>query len=338
MMYRAGWVPITTSAPGSTGEVVRSIPWHLARGLASVAAGAGAEIFEASPVVDIEQRGGYWRVRTPTGTIDATTLLCCTNAYNQAIDHVRGSVIPVRTAQLASAPLGEAQWQRILPGGESASDTQRLLTSFRITGDKRLIMGGASATAGDEEPALMDSLHDAARQRFPMLRDIDWQFAWSGYLGLTRDHLPQIFKPAPGFLAPIACNGRGIAMATATGRQLADIVLTGSEKDCDLPLRDLRRRVWFSAARPRDTCRCHDQSVPRSSRPTWTVTRPAAANTAAFPDITIAYYRQARPAAFDKLWLKNNKISVPYWKWALTWAIFVRNTQNLLRASQTQGG
>ena len=111
-------------------------------------------------------------------------------------------------------------------------------------------MGGASATAGDENPDLFSRLHEAARRRFPSLDGVEWQYGWSGYLGLTHDHLPQVQKSAPGFLAAIACNGRGIAMATITGRQLAEIVLNDSERDCDLPIRKAKRVFGFALRHP----------------------------------------------------------------------------------------
>ena len=163
---------------------------------------------------------------------------------------MRGVVIPLRTAQVASAPLPEAQSRSILPGGESASDTQRLLTSFRLTADKRLIMGGASATAGDEQPGLLRHLHRAAERRFPSLDGLSWQYGWSGYLALTNDHLPAIFKPANGYYAGIGCNGRGVAMATVVGRELAEIVTGKAERDCDVPIRAVRRVPGFSLRYP----------------------------------------------------------------------------------------
>ena len=177
-------------------------------------------------------------------------MLCCTNAYNQSIAPLRATVIPLRTAQVASQPLADEQRRSILPGGESASDTQRLLTSFRLTADGRLIMGGASATAGDEHPGLIRHLHEAARLRFPALGDIDWRFGWSGYLALTQNHLPCIFKLADGFYAGIACNGRGVAMATTVGQVLAGIAAGASETDSDVPVCKVRRVIGYAFRRP----------------------------------------------------------------------------------------
>lgn len=221
-------------------------PLAFARGLATAAAAAGARIFERTPVSSIDAVAGGWRVATPAARVTARTVFCCTNAYNQGIPALRGTVIPLRTAQIASEPLSSEQSRRIVPGGESVSDTQRLLTSFRRTADNRLIMGGASATAGDEHPGLFRHLQIAARRRFPWLNDLSWQYGWSGYLALTRDHLPQITRLGEGLYSGIGCNGRGIGMATVLGRELADIAGGKAERDSDIPVRRPGRIPGFA--------------------------------------------------------------------------------------------
>lgn len=225
-------------------------PLAYVRGLAVAAGNAGARIYERTPATAVEKPSAGWRVQTPEGVVVADTVLCCTNAYNHGISEMCGVVIPLRTTQVASAPLSETQLRTILPGGESASDTQRLLTSFRLTADKRLIMGGASATAGDEHSGLFRHLHRAAELRFPGLDGLSWQFGWSGYLALTNDHLPAIFKPANGYYAGIGCNGRGIAMATVVGREMAEIVAGKAERDCTMPIRRIRKIRGYSLRQP----------------------------------------------------------------------------------------
>jgi glycine/D-amino acid oxidase-like deaminating enzyme len=221
-------------------------PLAFVRGLAVAAAAAGAKIFERTPATAIDIAEDGWRIATPGGVIRAGKVFCCTNAYNHGIPALRGTVIPLRTAQIASAPLTDEQAARLVPGGESVSDTQRLLTSFRRTADNRLIMGGASATAGDEHEGLFRHLQVAAKRRFPWLDDLSWQYGWSGYLALTRDHLPQIIKVDEGLYSGVGCNGRGIGMATVTGRELADIEGGKAEHESDIPVRRLGKVPGFA--------------------------------------------------------------------------------------------
>jgi glycine/D-amino acid oxidase-like deaminating enzyme len=225
-------------------------PLAYARGLAAAAQHAGAQLFEKTPALEISRATQSWRISTPNGSLQSEAVICCTNAYNRDIRDLHGSIIPLRTAQLASAPLPAHLASQLLPGGESASDTQRLLTSFRLTVDNRLIMGGASATAGDEHARLFTHLHRAAQIRFPQLGEIDWQYAWSGYLGLTANHLPKIFKLGDNYWAGTACNGRGIAMATVTGAAIAGLLSGQPATDCAIPIEAPRRIMGFALRQP----------------------------------------------------------------------------------------
>lgn len=220
-------------------------PLAYAHGLAQSAAAAGALLREQSPAIRIERQGDRWIAVSSYGAVVAGHLLCCTNAYNDNIERLHGTVIPLRTAQVATRPLPQDIAAKIVPGAAAASDTQRLLTSFRLTADRRLIMGGASATGGDEHPVLMRRLHSAAAERFPVVSPALWEFGWSGYLALTRNHLPGIVRVDENFLAGIGCNGRGIAMTTAMGRTLADLVGGMPEAESDVPVDTPRRIVGF---------------------------------------------------------------------------------------------
>jgi len=219
-------------------------------GLAAAASVAGARIYEQSPAADIRRENGKWAVASAHGSVACAQLVCCTNAYNDSLDRLRGTVIPLRTAQVASHPLPRDIAASILPSVAAASDTQRLLTSFRLTADNRLIMGGASATAGDHHPGLVKHLHKAARLRFPDIGNIPWDFGWSGYLALTTDHLPQILRVDDDYYAGIGCNGRGIAMATVTGRSIAELICGQDEKDCSVPIRKPKRVFGYGMRRP----------------------------------------------------------------------------------------
>jgi glycine/D-amino acid oxidase-like deaminating enzyme len=67
---------------------------------------------------------------------------------------------------------------------------------------------------------------------------------------LTTDHLPQILRVDDDFYAGIGCNGRGIAMATATGRSIAELICGQDEKDCSVPIRKPKRVFGYGMRRP----------------------------------------------------------------------------------------
>lgn len=231
-------------------------PLSYARGLAQAAQRAGAILHAPTLAGRLEREGAGWTLRTDGGRIQAQNVVVATNAYSSdLLPGLKQSVVPVRTAQVATAPLPPEVRSVILPGGEAASDTRHLLTSFRQSPDGRLVMGGSDATAGAEKPRQAGHLHAAAEELFGHLGPLKWDFFWSGYLAITKDHLPHIYEPQPGLLAGIGCNGRGIAVSTGVGRLIAERILGRAAQDLDVPvvpfapfaLRSLRH-VGVSAA------------------------------------------------------------------------------------------
>ena len=57
---------------------------------------------------------------------------------------------------------------------------------------------------------------------------------------MTRDHLPHLHEPAPGLLAGLGYNGRGVAMATVMGRLLAQRALGTPAAELGFPVTPLR--------------------------------------------------------------------------------------------------
>lgn len=216
-------------------------PMSYCRELARAALAAGARVFTHSPVTALERRQGRWRATTPAGAVAAERAIVATNAYSDAlVPGLARSVVPVRSHAVATRPLGANRARAVLPGGEGVSDAKRVLWAFRVTADGRLAMSGSKPSAGDEKPAFFARLHRLAAELFPDLGRLEWEYGWSGYFAVTPDHLPHLHEPAPGLLAGLGCNGRGIAMATVIGRVLAERALGRPEGEPELPVTPIR--------------------------------------------------------------------------------------------------
>lgn len=206
-------------------------PLSYARGLAGAAQGAGAALHARTPALSMTRDGGAWVVQTPAGSVRAGQVFVATAAYaDDLVPGLRRSTVPVRTAQVATTPLPEVALRAILPGGQGASDTRRLLTSFRISPDRRLVMGGAWATGGLDDRHLLPHLHRAAADLFGHLGPLRWEFGWSGFFPVTDDHLPHVHESTDGIICALGCNGRGIGLSTALGEMVAARLL-GREAD-----------------------------------------------------------------------------------------------------------
>ncbi len=212
-------------------------PLNYALGLAEAAERAGARLHGESPVTGIETDGDRIAVRTRSGRVTARRALVCTNAYTGALaDPLGRTVVPVTSVQVATAPLSGNVAASILPEGHSPSDTRRLLLYFRKDAEGRFIIGGRGATADRDIRARQQALREAALRLYPQLEGAEWTHAWGGNVAVTRDHLPGLHLLAPGIMAGLGYNGRGVAMATVMGKVLAQWACGADPASLDFPV------------------------------------------------------------------------------------------------------
>ena len=216
-------------------------PLNYALGLAHAAIGEGARIHGHSPVEDMTRQDDRWRLVTPGGTLTAANVLVATNAYSGDLTGaLKRSVVPACSVQVATEPLSDNIRRSILPGGEVASDTRRLLLYYRLDPEGRFIIGGRGAYSSSGVVKQQARLRAAALHLFPQLGERDWPFHWGGMVALTTDHLPHLHRLGPGLYAGLGFNGRGVAMATAMGRVLADKAAGAPDEDLDFPVTTLK--------------------------------------------------------------------------------------------------
>lgn len=226
-------------------------PMGYSRGLARAALAAGARIYTSTPAQKLEREGTAWKVMTPHATFTADKVVVATGAYcGDLVPGLRRTIIPTRIGEVATKPLSHNVLAKILPGRQLASDWRRLLASFRITPDGRLMMGGSTATSGPETTKIRDSLHRAARDLFGHYGDFEWDFFWSGVFAVTSDKLPHLYEPYPNLVAALGCNGRGIAISTAMGKVLAQWLQGAGEDELILPVSKLTPMRFHFLHRP----------------------------------------------------------------------------------------
>ncbi|MRX51470.1 FAD-dependent oxidoreductase [Paracoccus sp. S-4012] len=211
--YLGGWID-------RSGGVLNPVAY--ARGLADAAEAAGARVHENSAVISISGDGHGWKLGTGGAIVRARRVVLATNAYGAAIASAAArSFFPLRVFQIATEPLPASVRERVLPGGQCVSDTRRNLFTFRFDAQNRLISGGMHVLSAGAETRVPREIH-ARLARLLDLPDLPpIAFAWSGQAAVMPDFLPCVIELGSGLIAPFACNGRGIAMTTALGPELA---------------------------------------------------------------------------------------------------------------------
>lgn len=212
-------------------------PLSFARGLARVAMAKGAAIHSSTRAHALQRDGDGWRISSSTGTIRARHVVLATNGYTgRLLPRLAGTLVPVDSAQVATAPLHEAQRQRILPVIACVSDTRRSLLYFRSTADGRLVMGGRGGILFRTDASHFARLERATHLIFPELEGTPFTHRWAGTLAVTMDHMPHLHEPEPGLIASLGCNGRGVAYSTAMGEVIAQRIANGNWDSAPMPV------------------------------------------------------------------------------------------------------
>lgn len=213
------------------------------RGLARSAIGLGARIHEDTRALQMRRDGTRWLVETAQGRIASERIIICTNAYTDDLwPGLRRSIVPARSCHFATRPLPEEIRRTILPGAAVMTDKRRLLIGLRVTRDGRIHFNGYGPVVGPEidvdVPRTIARLEEIFPQIAPVELDLD--FRWSGWMAMSMAGTWKLHRLAPGVTAALGCNGRGVAMGTFLGRDLAWHAMGAPESDLTIPFEPMR--------------------------------------------------------------------------------------------------
>jgi glycine/D-amino acid oxidase-like deaminating enzyme len=216
-------------------------PLSYARGLAQAAVQAGAKVHGGTRVLSVAQQGGKWRVTTPTGTVHADKLVLATNGYTDDLwPKLKRTIVPVYSGIVATEPIPEAVARDIFPARASLYEMGQVTVYYRLDAQNRVLMGGRCRQSPVSHPDQMAFLKRYALKLWPQLAPFKFSHGWNGQLGVTIDHYPHIHEPADGVLVCLGYNGRGVAMSTTMGPELARRVMGGKAADINMPITDLK--------------------------------------------------------------------------------------------------
>jgi glycine/D-amino acid oxidase-like deaminating enzyme len=222
-------------------------PIKLVHALKKAAATAGAQIYEDSPVLEIQEGKiinllvGEQRHR-----VRAQAVVLATNGYTSKLGYFKNSVLAIHTPMAVTSPLPESIFSEIGWNNKVAfSDTYNLLYHLSITPDQRILIGSGSVSyffnnslVCREDVSTMKSslLHELVRI-YPRLSGIDFENLWTGVLGFTLD-----FSQSVGVMGEykniyygLAYAGHGVNLSTLFGKIISDLYAGEGEKWKNMP-------------------------------------------------------------------------------------------------------
>lgn len=226
-------------------------PARLARGLAEAVRGLGVEVYEQTPVREIQPG----RVVTASGTVRARYVVRATEGYTPQLPGLERAVAPVYSLMVATEPLSEEAWAQIgLAGRPTFGDLRHLIIYGQRTADGRLAFGGRGAPyhlgsairpSFDRVPAVFEALRRTLAELFPVLGDVPVTHCWGGPLGVPRDWCASVgLDQATGLAWAGGYVGDGVSTTNLSGRTLADLITGRDSALVALPWVGHRSPPW----------------------------------------------------------------------------------------------
>lgn len=205
-------------------------PLKLAIGMAKAAAGKGAQLFEHSKVVRLENARKPV-LHTARGKVTCDTILLCGNGYMEGLSEAIDShVMPINNFILTTAPLKD---NTILPKNYAAADSRFVVNYWRKTPDNRLLFGGGENYTPWFPKDIAGFVRRNMLRIYPQLADVEISHAWGGTLAITLSRAPFVRQLSPNTFVSAGYSGQGVVLAPYFGRLLARAV-NGDARDVEL--------------------------------------------------------------------------------------------------------
>ena len=205
-------------------------PLELVLGLARLAMGAGARIFEQSKVSSIsEVTPATVHCQDAQITADFVVLGC--NGYLGTMQKdVAKFVMPINNYIVATAPMSPDEQEEIIRNNHAVADSKFVVNYFRFSDDHRLLFGGTESYRYKFPNDIAGAVRRPLAEIFPQLKDIRLDHAWGGTLGITMNRMPHFERISGNILSMSGFSGSGVALATLSGQIGAEAIAGQAER------------------------------------------------------------------------------------------------------------
>ena len=221
-------------------------PYSAMNGFMTSAAERGAKLWKNATVTAIDPTAAGFTATTSRGPIAAKNIVNAAGAWAAAIAEMVGIKLPVEPLRRMLVPTEPfAEFPHTAPMIIDMSN------GFHFRPEALgflLAWNDPEETPGyktDFEPTFIEKILNRAADRVPIFENlaVNPKRAWAGLYEMTPDHHPILgaVPEVPGFFCANGFSGHGVMHAPATGKILADLLLTGATDLIDSSLLDLAR-------------------------------------------------------------------------------------------------
>jgi gamma-glutamylputrescine oxidase len=209
-------------------------PLKYGLGLARAARSLGVQIFEKSPVTQL-QRGAPLVATTPLGSVKAAFGVlagnCTLAEYGpQVAPDLAPRIMPVGTYIIGTQPLDPALCQKLIPNNAAVCDNNFILDYFRFSADHRMLFGGRVSYSTRTPANLQQVMARRMGDVFPALRDVPVDFVWGGFVDISMNRAPDFGRLTDNLLYLQGFSGHGLALTGLAGRVAAQAIAGQAER------------------------------------------------------------------------------------------------------------
>ena len=209
-------------------------PLRYGLGLAVAAQALGVQIFEHSPVTDL-QRGSEVVARTAQGSVRAAHAVlagnCTLGEYGPRVaPEIRPRIMPVGTYIVGTAPLPAAQCEELIARQAAVCDNNFVLDYFRFSADHRMLFGGRVSYTTRTPRELEATMRARMAAIFPALASVPITHVWGGFVDISMNRAPDFGRVAPNIYYLQGFSGHGVALTGLAGRLVAEAIRGQSER------------------------------------------------------------------------------------------------------------
>ena len=175
---------------------------------------SGVRVLVGVPVADLTPGDKGWALHTSQGSIEARHVFVANNGW--AADLLNLDVQPVPNTVLVSQPLPEMTLSTTVHHDHGFVYAREV--------DGRLLIGGGRHWECASEGERAERLISWAQAHIQGASNLQVQHRWVGQLGVGAQRTPIVKTVKPGLHVGVRLGGMGVAIGTAIGQKLAELV------------------------------------------------------------------------------------------------------------------
>jgi len=201
-------------------------PLNLTLGLAKAVEKSGGQVFEDSPAININNKGGKVIVGCNEGRIIADNLVvACSGYIGKLLPKISRATLPITTYVMVTEALG-ARLDEMTDLPYAISDDRVSCDYYRPLpdGSTRLLWGGRITAFPTKAENIANIMRQNMIRIYPQFADIKIDYSWSGVMGYAAHKMPLVAKISDNIWVNSGYGGHGMASTTAGGEVVASAI------------------------------------------------------------------------------------------------------------------